>query len=441
MPHKHENGNSLNLPNGSGKIGIDGNVFASLYFSPKLNKRVIQKCQSRIHHHPATTNFFKKWNLPIYYQLRFGEICNRLNNVLIDVQKNGWEANLFPTSDSNINGMPSEKTFTLPCFKELYDIIEWLWRPNVFLKPLTHRFFRATIQLIGRITNFIEDGMNGKIKFGSTETITQDDSIDNDNDDAAEKIPETITIDNTYCWGKRMEDVAAVSWNLSLIEQSLSHHYLDSVMNAVTPKSASEKDSLHLKENEISEVHELASEILNESSQEIIPIVKKCWNEIIVDILITKCSAPLSAVRGVAATYRMTNRPPPTMASPFVSTILRPLKEFDDSVYGKVPSQIGDEWKNAIITAVADKYSSAVEELINTVQKTEEALKNRKARRSAAGGMSDGEKVKLQLYLDEREFRQSIVAVGVEAESIHGVNKLSQLTKSGESLFTQNQQV
>ena len=56
-------------------------------------------------------------------------------------------------------------------------------------------------------------------------------------------------------------------------------------------------------------------------------------------------------------------------------------------------------------------------------------------------GMSDGEKVKLQLYLDEREFRQSIVAVGVEAESIHGVNKLSQLTKSGESLFTQNQQV
>ena len=441
MQGKHENGNSLNLSSGSGKIGIDGNAFASLYFSPKLNKRVIQKCQSRIHRHSATSNFFKKWNLPIYYQLRFGEICNRLNNVLIDVQKNGWEANLFPSANSNINEVLSEKTFTLPCFNELYDIIEWLWRPDVFLKPLTHRFFRATIQLIGRITNFIEDGMNGKIKFGSTETITQDESIDNDNDDAAEKVPETITIDNTYCWGERIDDVAAVSWNLSLIEQSLSHHYLDFVMNAVTPKIASEKESLYLKGNEISNVHELASEILNESSQEIIPIVQKCWNEIIVGILITKCSAPLSAVRGVAATYRMTNRPPPTMASPFVSTILRPLKEFDDSVCGKVPSQIGDEWKKTIITAVAEKYSSAVEELINTVQRTEEALKNRKARRSAAGGMSDGEKVKLQLFLDYREFRKSIDTVGVEAESIHGVNKLSQLTKSGESLFTQNQQV
>mmetsp|Transcript_6717 Transcript_6717/g.7785 ORF Transcript_6717/g.7785 Transcript_6717/m.7785 type:complete len:91 (+) Transcript_6717:200-472(+) len=52
------------------------------------------------------------------------------------------------------------------------------------------------------------------------------------------------------------------------------------------------------------------------------------WNELIVSILTTRCTAPLSAVKGVAATYRMTNRPPPTQASPFVHTILRPIREF-----------------------------------------------------------------------------------------------------------------
>ena len=173
-----------------------------------------------------------------------------------------------------------------------------------------------------------------------------------------------------------------------------------------------------------------------EATEGVYPIVEKGWNDIIVNILIAKCSTPLSLVRGVAATYRMTNRPPPTQASPFVATILSPLKEFTTNFSNRTPSQVGNQWKRNVVSSVAEKYCKAVSELTETVQRTEEALKNRKTRRTNAGGMSDGEKVKLQLLLDQREFCTNVEEIGVDVESIEYVKKLVSLTESAETLLS-----
>jgi hypothetical protein len=126
-------------------------------------------------------------------------------------------------------------------------------------------------------------------------------------------------------------------------------------------------------------------------------------------------------------------------ASPFVATILRPLKEFDTSYSSRTPPQIGDEWKYRVIGTVADRYSVAVEELIATVKRTEEALKSRKTRRMMAGGMSDGEKVKLQLFLDHKEFKSHVEELGVDSEHVEGLVKFRDLTQEAESLYEQTQ--
>ena len=39
------------------------------------------------------------------------------------------------------------------------------------------------------------------------------------------------------------------------------------------------------------------------------------------------CKKGLTAVRAIAAKYRMTNKPPPDAPSPYVETILQPLKQ------------------------------------------------------------------------------------------------------------------
>jgi hypothetical protein len=54
--------------------------------------------------------------------------------------------------------------------------------------------------------------------------------------------------------------------------------------------------------------------------------------------------------------------------------------------------------------------------------------------------MSDGEKVKLQLYLDYQLFATNVRDVGVEPATVIGLSRLQELTAEGERLQEQIQQ-
>eukprot|EP00934_Nitzschia_sp_Nitz4_P003069 Nitzschia sp. Nitz4//scaffold3_size479765//179980//182571//NITZ4_000074-RA/size479765-processed-gene-1.441-mRNA-1//-1//CDS//3329550680//3059//frame0 len=394
-----------------------GTSLEALSFRPAISQDTIQLAQDRIYRHAKTAEFSKRWNLPIYYQLRFGDCCNRLNIAIESTREGGWIAEVF-TGETK----PSDVGFELPFFLELYDILVGMFRSDVILRPLANRFLRGSIQLIGRSLAFIEDGMNGKLLFGK-EPVPE--SSENGSDTNGSNLPYPTR--KPYSWGESAQDVAAVAWELAILESTMAHDYASVVAASLaTEKSSPEQQA---------ELGSTVSEVLKEASDQIAPLVNRAWNEIIVHILTEKCSGPLAAVKGVAATYRMTNRPPPTQASPFVKTILRPLSEFDNEFSSRIPDSVGDGWKVLVITTVTERYRAAVEELITTVQKTEVALQNRRAtRRAASGGISDGDKVKLQLYLDFLDFSRCIEQLGVDPKVIPGIAALATLTEEGTHL-------
>jgi conserved oligomeric Golgi complex subunit 2 len=400
-------------------------VPSSHHFRPSMTPETIHRAQDRIYSHPKTTDFAKKWNLPIYYQLRFGECCNRLNNAIENTRTAGWVAEVFTSTEETAAWIKSKAGFELPLFLELYDVLRGLWRPDVILRPLTHRFLRGAVQLVGRTVAFIRDGMEGKIMFGVEKPEENGNGANSNGANFAHPTR------SPYCWGDSEQDVAAVAWELAILETELRYDYVTTVCEALGSGGTTESHR--------TELRDLASEVLQEASGQIRPLVESSWNVVIVEILKSKCSGPLAAVKGVAATYRMTNRPPPTQASPFVSTILRPVKELDTEFCNRTPEYVGTQWKRLIVATVADRYAAAVEELIATVQRTEVALQNRRARRTAAGGMSDGDKVKLQLYLDFQEFARTVEDVGVELSSIAGIAQLKSLTVEAEQLLQQNE--
>ncbi len=406
-------------------------LFKSLYFKPEITLDKISSVQSRIYKHSITSDFAKKWNLPIYYQLRFGEACARLDKAIDRVQSEGWGANVFVGSSDRVKSLRETYGFEIPLFLELYDVMNWLWKDDVFLRPLTHRFLRGSMQLLGRVNSFVDDGLNGKIKFGAVEML-------NENLNSNETIKSSLQF-NSYFWKDRIDDVAALSWDMTILETCIKHDYVNKVAKSVMPTNDSSlRNITQSPDSHSDEIKSLIEGALVEVTEGIFPFINKCWDDIIVNILIKECSEPLAAVKGVAATYRMTNRPPPTQASPFVATILRPLKEFESRFSNRIPHQVGFEWKRKVVASVAEKYCAAVSELTETVQRTEEALKNRKARRTAAGGMSDGEKVKLQLLLDQREFSSNVAEIGISMESVKHVQTLITLTKSAETLLQNN---
>ena len=426
----------LQLPQGSSedngvnqdeeKTSIESGDFSQFYYRANITADAIEHAQTRLYAHPTTAEFFKRWNLPIYYQLRFAEFCKRLDKAVEGVCRDGWTADVFTGEALEGKKISDAFGFELPFFFELYDILLSMWKPDVYLRPLTHRFLRGAMQLVGRVLSFVKEGADGKIEFGGVDGT----EVKSDTDQS-----ETIVATPAYFWNERVEDVAVVAWELTILETCLTHDYLDAVAETVCPNDKESRQNTHNSSSELEEIRSLASEVLMESSQEFSPLVSHTWNKLIVDRLTKQCCTPLTAVKGVAATYRMTNRPPPTQASPFVASILRPLKEFDKSFSTRTPPQIGDTWKQQIVGAVSSNYSLAVEDLIATVKRTEEALKSRKTRKMMAGGMSDGEKVKLQLLLDYRDFKKDVEELGLEAGSIEGIAKLNNLTSEAEGLL------
>jgi hypothetical protein len=356
-----------------------------LYFQPTTSTATVKYAQERIFKHPKTAEFSKRWNLPIYYQLRFGDACNRLNAAVEGTRLGGWIAEAFTGDPATADSIRTKIGFELSFFLELYDILRSLWGPDVFLQPLTNRLLRGSVQLLGRSIAFIKDGMDGNIKFGEAkEPESSENGVSNG---SALSYPARLP----YCWADSPQDVAAVAWELAILESTMTHDLASVVCNAL--------DGGELSDGERSELQSLVRGVLEETSSQIQPIIERAWNGIIVDVFIKKCSGPLAAVKGVAATYRMTNRPPPTQASPFVATILRPLKEFNEEFAHRTPDNVGNQWKSLAVTTITDRYCAAMEELIDTVKKTEVALQNRRTtRRAASGGISDGDKVKLQLF-------------------------------------------
>lgn len=400
-----------------------------LYFQPTISAERILEAQDRIYAHPKTAEFSKKWNLPIYYQLRFGECCTRLNKAVDLTKAQGWTAEVFSGSEEEALSIKHDVGFELSLFLELYDILLGLWSPDVILRPLTNRFLRGAVQLVGRVVAFVKAGMDGTIKFGE-EPQEMNGSNGTETENGGSPKPSFPTR-NPYSWGESEQDVAAVAWELTILDSTFRHDYVNTVCTALETADATLAEQ--------AEIRTIVAEVLSDASDQIHPLIDKAWNEHVVELITAKCSKPLAAVKGVAATYRMTNRPPPTQASPFVATILRPLKEFSKDFSNRTPDRIGSRWKHQVVVAVADRYAAAVEELITTVQRTEEALSNRRARRTAGGGMRDGEKVKLQLYLDYQMFAQNVREAGVDPATVIGLSKLRDLTAEGEGLMQQIQ--
>ena len=284
--------------------------FSHLYYQPTITTKSIEHAQSRLYSHRTTIEFNKKWNLPIYYQLRFAEFCKRLDKALERVCKEGWEADVFTGDEKDNKTIRDQLGFELPIFIELYDVLASMWRSNVFLRPLTHRFLRGAVQLVGRVLAFIKEGLDGNIEFGGNAEAASTTAESSDNED---DVPaETVVGIPSYLWNSRVEDLAVVSWELTILETCMSHDYLDVVAKTVCPMDKESRKNTHNSSGELEEIRSITADVLMESSQDISPLIDSSWNKLIVDNLISQCCVPLAAVKGVAATYRMTNRPPPT---------------------------------------------------------------------------------------------------------------------------------
>uniref|UniRef100_A0A8C2KSQ3 Conserved oligomeric Golgi complex subunit 2 n=1 Tax=Cyprinus carpio TaxID=7962 RepID=A0A8C2KSQ3_CYPCA len=110
-----------------------------------------QASVKRLRAHPCYQSFHNKWNLPVYFQLRFKEIAGSLENAISD----GLEA------------APAGSSYHLQVTEVLWSCVCRCWADQVYLPPLAHRFWKLTLQLISRYSTFLTEVKHSCIALSS----------------------------------------------------------------------------------------------------------------------------------------------------------------------------------------------------------------------------------------------------------------------------------
>ncbi|KAL6064293.1 Conserved oligomeric Golgi complex subunit 2 [Balamuthia mandrillaris] len=355
--------------------GIPDSFLQNYLTSMEFVKGIQELCSSKQHvetfrKHPAFLRFNKKWNLPIYFQLRFQEIASAFEDSL-------------SASALKIDGDAANSgEFVMSCTTSLWQSLGKCWMQGIYVPALSHRFYKLSLQLLARYKTWLEEIIstaNAQQLPASTESQPAD-----------------------------TEQYIYHHYDAERLLEKLPGEYFVVVMNA----------NSHLP----AELFEAMKEGYEEGMGEVRGLLPQLAS-LVQGSIISKCEHGLQPLKGITQTYRLTNKPVPTKHSYYVSNILRPLDTFLKAHSAHLPQRhVKSEWCRNVLTAVAAQYKEMAVELLQTSHKTEYFLKRysqkqRKQEASAPDSMSDTDKIALQLLLDVQEFGrlfcQSYGAFGV----------------------------
>ncbi|KAG4933058.1 hypothetical protein AAZX31_17G125200 [Glycine max] len=337
------------------------------------------------------TEFMKQWNIGVYFSLRFQEIAGSLDSVLTT-------SSLVPVQNSDA-GEANYQGLTLKQSVTLLESLRSCWREDVLVLSCSDRFLRLSLQLLSRYSSWLSSGLTAR-KNHNTSTSP-----------GCEWAVSAV-----------IDDFIFVIHDIRYLEEQVHGDYLQHVLQLLSSCSPDVLESIR------------QSILLSgQSLKSVEPLVIKA----VVESLVEKSVEDLRQMKGITATYRMTNKPLPVRHSPYISGVLRPLKAFLGGE--RATRYLVSETRNEILlcaaTEITDRYYELAADLVSVARKTESSLqKIRQSAQRRAGAssdildnnVSDTDKICMQLFLDIQEYARNLSALGVEAANIASYRSLWQ---------------
>ncbi|XP_065873329.1 conserved oligomeric Golgi complex subunit 2 [Euphorbia lathyris] len=340
---------------------------------------------------PVYVEFMKQWNVGVYFSLRFQEIAGALDSALA-------ASSLVPVQNSesaqgNLGGLTLKQSATL------LESLRSCWREDVLILSCSDKFLRLSLQLLARYSNWLSSGLAAR-KSNSSRS------------------------NSGFEWAVSAapDDFIYVIHDLTCLATEVCGDYLDHVLQLLSSCSG---DILGLVKQSILQG--------GKSLNDLAPLAINA----IVEALVEKAVEDLRQVKGITATYRMTNKPLPVRHSPYVTGVLRPLKAFLEGE--RATAYLTKETSNALLlgaaTEITGRYYELAAELVSVARKTESSLQRiRQGAQRRAGAssdvsdhsFSDTDKICMQLFLDIQEYGRNLSPLGVDAANIPAYRSLWQ---------------
>ncbi|XP_075997842.1 conserved oligomeric Golgi complex subunit 2 [Genypterus blacodes] len=388
--------------------------------SVEFVRRFERQCSSqasvrRLRVHPSYTSFHNKWNLPVYFQLRFREIAGSLESSISD----------------GLEGAAAGSVYHLKVSDVLWSCLMRCWSDKVYLSPLAHRFWKLTLQLYSRYARFLDEVLT---KAPPSE---------------APKEP-----------SRPLPSSASSTSSRTSLDEGGSE--------SGSPASLSTKQLVYIAadiqklQEQIPELSELVRLRLEAVGFQNFPLVEdaladsKARLSVSVPALNTRMTQHLTerscrflkSASEVPRLYRRTNKEVPARASAYMDNALRPLLQLLTDATGLVNPSTAQEWLRVALCDCTQRYYETIAEVLSSVRKMEESLKRLKQARKgttattttgANGGPTDDSKIRLQLALDVEYLGEQIQKMGLQPSDISMFSTLMDLVKEAKELAEQSQ--
>ncbi|KAJ7342235.1 hypothetical protein JRQ81_009796 [Phrynocephalus forsythii] len=378
-----------------------------------------QASVKRLRLHPSYQNFNDKWNLPVYFQIRFREIAGT------------FEATL----SNDLEEAPAGSSYRLLATHMAWTSLEKCWSPHIFLTLLAHRLWKLSLQIVARYSFFVNEVLLRPISNESTKDpkrtlgSSSKESLPNPSsteDPGNESCPDASTLPSIS------------TTQMVLVAADLDHfqEWLPGLLDIIKPKL----EIVGFKNLDC------ISGAIEDSRHSLLG----CWptlNSKIIQDLSDSCFSCLKSALEIPRLYRRTNKEVPTKALPYVDSALKPFFQLKEEYKEILKPTIIEHWLEGAVNMSTQKYFETISDILSSVKKMEESLKRLKQARktvtantiSSNGGMSDDSKIRLQLSLDVEYFGLQIQKMGLELSSIKSFSALSELVQAAKDQISTEQ--
>ncbi|KAG4065092.1 hypothetical protein HA402_007489 [Bradysia odoriphaga] len=330
---------------------------------------------SKFRMHGQYKLFQLRWNLPVYFQIRFQEIGGKLESAC---SNSVTKALVKPQ-----NG------FRLLPFITGFQCIQSCWSEGIYIKQIFIRFYKLTLQIISRLSVWIDECIDIK-----------------DIDPEMNRIEFYVSIHSDI---DRMTNC--------LVEQA----------KTIIPLAPTEvaEHATTLRQNFLD-----SSKLLNERRDKIASRI--------VQEIAGRSVGNIKQVNDIPRLYRKTNRDIPSKPCGYVDQMLDPSRQFKQQYSGDVGEETCRQICRNLFSTLNVQYYSSVVDVLTSVQKTEESLRRLKNLREKSTlntsandrqGLSDDDKIRLQLQVDIIYWATEIEKIGVATSDVDKLDELKALVE------------
>lgn len=340
----------------------------------------------RLHAHPQYVAFLQHWNLPVYFQIRFQEIAGVLETVM---------------SECSTGVPPVVTDFQLQTTATAWHCLMRCWANGVFLHQLTHRFWKLNLQILARYYTWVGEALEQK---WPSESLA----------------PNTIHSD--------MSCLARL--------QFLVHLYTD--VEKLVARLPVLLDSVTMRLESLSQQgQQLLKSCLKESEEQLLtrlPLI----TQFILGEMSSQSLPHLRQVSDIPRLFRRTNREMPTKPCSYITQVLALPLAFCSAQQSAVNTDLLEQWLTLTFSAITRQFFSCVDDVLTSVQKTEESLRRLKkirdrsaaASSSEARGVGDDDKIRQQLLLDVCSYCEGVDSVGIARTNVDKLEELLSLVET-----------